>query len=214
MENNELKALTIENDEKFLRQVSIPVDTKNDENLKKEIESLEEYCKQNEVFAMAAVQLGIPKRLVYLKNTNLELARKIQNDSAAKEDLDYNEAKILMNPVITKKEGLTEYWEACASCLDYCGRVLRPYKIEVDYYDISDKKQKEKFEGFPATVLSHEIDHLDGILHLDIAEEVLIMTAEERKAWRKTHDYKIYFQQGDYNELKQKVKKESGEREY
>ena len=37
------------------------------------IKVLEEYCKENEVMAMAAVQLGIPKRLVYLKNTNLRI---------------------------------------------------------------------------------------------------------------------------------------------
>ena len=206
MENSELQALTIQDNEEFLRQISTPVDLKSDKDLIREVEKLEEYCKQNEVLAMAAVQVGIPKRLVYLKNTSLEQTRKIQMGSLTEEDLSYNEAKIIINPVIINQEGLTEYWEACASCLDYCGRVLRPYSIELEYYDINKEKHQEKFEGFAATVLSHEIDHLDGILHLDIAEEVLIMSVEERKQWRKTHDYKIYSRKGDYDALKQQEK--------
>ena len=153
--------------------------------------------------AMAAVQLGIPKRLVYLKNTNLDIINKIQTDSTNDEEKNYNEARVLINPVIINREGLTEYWEACASCLDNCGRVLRPYKIDLEYYDIDGNKHSEVFEGFESTVLSHEMDHLDGILHIDIAEEVLQMPAEERKIWRQSHGYKIYSKTGNYDLLKQ-----------
>ena len=96
-----------------------------------DLKVLEEYCLGHGVFAMAAVQLGIPKRLVYIKNTDLD---KI-------EDEEWNEATILINPVIKKCEGLTQYWEACASCLDNCGRVLRPYKIDLEYYDIEGNKK-------------------------------------------------------------------------
>lgn len=59
--------------------------------------------------------------------------------------------------------------------------VLRPFFIEVEYYDIKGNKHLEKFEGFESTVLSHEMDHLDGILHMDVAEEIRILTKEERK---------------------------------
>ena len=120
------------------------------------------------------------------------------------EEHSHNEKKVLINPVIIKRTGLTEYWEACASCLDNMGRVLRPYKIELEYYDINGLKHSEVFEGFEATVLSHEMDHLDGILHIDIAEEVLNMPPEERKIFRKTHDYNIIYQTGDYDKLKKR----------
>ena len=59
----------------------------------------------------------------------------------------------------------------------------------------------EAFEGFESTVLSHEMDHLDGILHMDIADEVLIMTTEERKEFRKTHEYNIISKKGNFEEL-------------
>ena len=156
---------------------------------------------------MASIQLEIPKRLIYLKNTDLDIVNKIQDNSVTEEEKNYNEARVLINPVVISKEGLTEYWESCASCLDNCGRVLRPYKIELEYYDEFREKHIENFEGFAATVLSHELDHLDGILHMDIAEEVLTMTREERKKWRQSHEYTIYSKNGNYDVLKkEKVK--------
>ena len=197
---NELKAITIADNEAFLRQISATVDL-NDNELSKDISVLEQFCKENDVMAMAAVQLGIPKRLVYLKNTNLEIINKIQTNSETEEEKNYNEARVLINPVIISKEGLTDYWEACASCLDNIGHVKRPYKIVVEYLDSNSNFHTDIFEGFEATVLSHEMDHLDGILHMDIADEVLVMPGEERKKFRQTHGYNIIFKNGNFEEL-------------
>ena len=202
---DKLKAITIKDNEPFLRQVSIPVEL-SDNNLKKDISILEQFCRENEVMAMAAVQLGIPKRLVYLKNTNLEIIEKMQTNSETEEDKKYNEARVLINPVIIKREGLTDYWEACASCLDNMGHVRRPYKITVEYLDLEGSIHNDNFEGFETTVLSHEMDHLDGILHMDIADEVLIMPREERKIFRQTHGYNIIYKTGDFEELKRNNK--------
>ncbi len=206
-ENKKIEAITIQDNEPFLRQISSSVDIKNDKELMNDINILDQFCKENNVMAMASVQLGIPKRIVYLKNTNLDIINKIQNNSNSEEIENYNEKKVLINPTILKREGLTEYWEACASCLDNMGRVLRPYKIELEYYDIDGNQKVETFEGFESTVLSHELDHLDGILHIDIAEEVIEMPANERKIWRQSHEYKIYQKGGDYDSLRDKGKK-------
>ena len=197
-----MESITILDNEEYLRQISKSVDILNDKELNDNIKVLEEFCEKNEVLAMAAIQLGIPKRLIYLKNTDIELVNKYQTDSLTDEEEQYNEKRVLINPVIVKSEGITDYWEACASCLDNFARVLRPYKIELEYFDIEGNKHIEEFEGFASTVLSHEIDHLDGILHMDIAEELLYMTAEERKLWRQTHGYNVYTKQGDYNLLR------------
>lgn len=194
-----IKALTIKDNEKFLRQISKPVDF-NDKNLKKDIEVLHDFCKDNEVMAMAAIQLGIPKRIIYLKNTDLNIISRMQENKETETDKNYNEARVLINPIIKERTGLTEYWEACASCLDNMGLVKRPYKIVLEYQDIEGKVHQGIFEGFESTVLSHEIDHLDGILHIDIAEKVLVMTAEERKEYRKKHNYKIISKTGNYKE--------------
>ena len=188
-----MEAITIKDNETFLRQVSTPIDFSNIKQIKNDIKMLEEYCKENEVMAMAAVQLGIPK----------EIINKLQTDESTEEENNYNEARVLINPVIIKREGLTKYWEACASCLDNVGLVKRPYRIFVEYYDINGNKQSEIFEGFESTVLSHEMDHLDGILHMDIAEEVLVMTQEERKKLRQKQGYSIINKQGDFEQASQ-----------
>lgn len=185
-----MEAKKIDKDLEWLRQVSREVDL-GTEDISEDLKVLEEYCLGHGVFAMAAVQLGIPKRLVYIKNTDLD---KI-------EDEEWNEATVLVNPIITKREGLTQYWEACASCLDNMGLVLRPYLVEIEYFDINGNKQQMTFEGFPATVFSHEYDHLDGILHMDKALEVLVMDKEERKEFRKEHPYEVFSKDGDFLEL-------------
>lgn len=192
-----MKAITIKDNEKYLRQISKPVEL-NDKELNDNIKVLEKYCKENEVLAMAAVQLGIPKRLIYLKNTNLDIINKMQRNIETEEDKNHNEERILINPTIIKREGITYYWESCASCLDNMGYVKRPYKIIVEYQDINGNTHKDIFKGFESTVLSHEIDHLDGILHMDIAEEVLVMPKEERKKFRQTHPYEIISKTGKY----------------
>ena len=113
---------TIEKDEDYLRQISKPVIFES-HDWKKAIEKLDYFCKHDDLnmMAMASVQVGIPLRLIYLKKTDLN---RLEDD--------YNEEKILINPRIIKREGLTKYWEACASCGNYTGLVERPYKIQVE----------------------------------------------------------------------------------
>ncbi len=201
-----LEAITIENNEEYLRQRSKEVNMKDPE-IHNNIVVLQDYCMQNDVMAMAAIQLGIPKRIVYVKNTNLEILDKRTTEEGKEETKDYNEEKVLINPEIISKEGLTTYWEACASCKDYTGKVKRPYRIKVKYLDIEGKLHEEYFEGFKATVLCHEIHHLDGIFHMDIADKLIKATREERIALRKKDGYKILSKDGLYDELKLKNNK-------
>lgn len=86
---------------------------------------------------------------------------------------------------------------------------MRPYIIDVEYYDIDGNKHRDTFNGFESTVLSHEMDHLDGILHIDVSEELYHFSVEERKAWRQTHGYNVYFENGDYEKLKTQAKGKS-----
>lgn len=200
------KAITINDNEPFLRQISKEVDL-NDPELQNDIATLDEYCKENEVMAMASVQLGIPKRLIYLKNTNLDLINKSQKNELSDEEQKYNEARVLINPVIIERIGLTRYWENCASCLDNMGLVERSYKIVVEYLDVEGNLHKDIFEGFESTVLSHEMDHLDGILHMDIALEIKNMPKEERKKFRQTHGYEILSKTSKWQEKRIRIKR-------
>ena len=206
-----LQSITIENNEQYLRQISKKVNIADPE-LHNNIVVLQNYCIQNEVMAMAAIQLGIPKKIVYVKNTNLDILNKRLTDEGKEETKDYNEAKVLINPEILLREGITTFWEACASCSWYegeikkwyTGKVKRPYKIKIRYSDLEGVEHEEYFEGFESTVLCHEIDHLDGILHIDIADKVIKGTKEERIALRKKDGYRIISKVGNYEQLKSK----------
>ena len=94
-----LEAKKIDKDLEWLKKVSRPVDI-NVDKLEDKIKILEEYCLNHGVFAMAAIQLGIDKRIIYIKNTRLD---KVEDDN-------WNESTIIINPVIKKREGLTQYW--------------------------------------------------------------------------------------------------------
>ena len=151
-----MEAKTIEKDMEWLRRVSKEVSL-DDKELKNDLEVLRDYSLNNGVLAMAAIQLGIDKRLIYIKNTDVNNLL----------DRNVDESIVLINPVIEKMEGLTTFWEACASCMNNMGLVKRPYRIEVLYYDLTGEKHVDVFEGFESTVLSHELDHLDGVLFVD-----------------------------------------------
>lgn len=178
---------TILDNKEYLRQISEPVDFSKDD-WKESITKLAKFCENNELcLALASIQIGIPLRIIYLKKTDL-----------ARLNEDYNESTILINPRVLKQEGLTTYWEACASCLNNAGLVERPYKLLLEYYDINGNKHEDEYVGFPATVISHELDHLDGILHIDIALKILDLPPEERKKLREKEPYKIIRKDGVY----------------
>lgn len=183
-----LEVLTIEKDERFLRQISKEVNL-NDPKLNQDIEDVKEWCLNNEgLYAMAAIQFGIPKRIVYIKSTK-------PNDTTAN---DNDNQVMMLNPKVISKQGKTEFWEACVSGLDNFSLVERPYKILVEYYDVNGEKHLQKFEGFAATVVSHELDHLDGIFHMDRAKQSMKMSKENRINFRNEHPYKIISETCDF----------------
>lgn len=183
---------TIEKDEKYLRSLSLDV-SKDDPNLNEEIEVLSDYCRSNgNLIALASIQIGIPKKIIYIMKTD--------EYDALKED-DFEDKKIIMiNPKIVEEKGETYYFEACASCMDNMGLVKRPYSVKVKYYDRDFNEKTETFEGFKATVFSHEYDHLYGILHIDIADKIYNMPQDERKEFRKKDEnkYKILSKTKEY----------------
>lgn len=70
---------------------------------------------------------------------------------------------VMFNPVVLKKEGPYEAEEGCLS-LDGVCKTTRYEYIEVEFYDMSWKKRRQKLRGLPAQICQHELDHLEGIL--------------------------------------------------
>ena len=70
---------------------------------------------------------------------------------------------VMQNPIIKAKSGKYETEESCLS-LTGMRKTERYQNIEVEYLDISFKKQKQKFTGYAAQIIQHEMDHLEGII--------------------------------------------------
>ena len=68
---------------------------------------------------------------------------------------------VMFNPVIIKRDTPYETEEGCLS-LDGVRKTIRYQNIEVEYYDFSWKKQRQKLTGWTAQICQHEIDHLEG----------------------------------------------------
>ena len=184
------KVKKIDNDLDYLKQISSDV-ILPDEELENDILLLKEFSKETGCLAMAAVQLGIPKRLIYVRNTNLD---DLENRSL-------DEEVVLINPKIINMTGHVRYWEACASCLDNMGLVDRPYQIEVEYYNGIGEKLIRTFTDFEAVVFAHEYDHLDGILHMDRAIQIYNLPQDKRKEFREilpNHGYEIISKNGEF----------------
>ncbi len=79
----------------------------------------------------------------------------------------------LINPVIIKSKGSQRGVEGCLSCPDEWGYVVRPNEIVVEAQDRNGKNIKLKLKEFEAVAACHEIDHLDGKLFIDIADEMV-----------------------------------------
>jgi len=137
---------------KILRQKSLPV-----ENVDKDIQSLMDDMLETMYAApgigLAAIQVGIPKRVIVL-------------------DIEQKEGKknpiFLVNPeIIEKSENNSIYEEGCLSVPGQFAEIERPEKCYIKYLDYYGEKKEIKAEGMLATCIQHEIDHLEGILFID-----------------------------------------------
>lgn len=85
----------------------------------------------------------------------------------------------LINPVILSTKGEQVGPEGCLSVKGKQGTVRRPNKVKAEYRDRYGKKHKLTAEGFFARAVCHELDHLDGKLYTDIADELFDQPPED-----------------------------------
>jgi peptide deformylase len=74
----------------------------------------------------------------------------------------------LANPeILWHAEELATFAEGCLSLPEHYAEVTRPNAIRLRYLDYENEIREIEAEGLLATVLQHEIDHLDGVLFVD-----------------------------------------------
>ncbi len=135
-----------------LKKISDPVE-KVGENEKKLIKDLFETMYNFKGIGLAAVQVGILKRIIVID---------VSTKDEKKEPISF------INPIIKSVSNETSiYEEGCLSIPDTFIEIERPKICEVEYIDINGKKKLLNCDGLLSTCLQHEINHLDGKLIID-----------------------------------------------
>ena len=102
---------------------------------------------------LAAVQVGILKRLVVIDISKAEEKKK---------------PIFLINPQIIRQSKKTSvYEEGCLSLPGQFAEIERPAECTLKYIDYNGKEKELKADGLLATCVQHEVDHLNGILFID-----------------------------------------------
>lgn len=145
-----IRKIVLDGDE-ILRKKARPVEIIDDKIfilIKDMFETMEKY----EGIGLAAPQVGILKRIIVY---------------------DIGEGQhALINPIIKSSKGTQQCEEGCLSLPDIFGIVDRPAKLVVEGLDETGKKVKINAKELEAVVISHEIDHLNGILFTDVAYNI------------------------------------------
>jgi peptide deformylase len=137
--------------EDILRDKAIEVKRINS-NIHKLLDNMADTMYAAKGVGLAAPQIGVPKRVVVL---------------------DAGDGLIeLINPVIIEKSGKAVDREGCLSVPNVTGDVERAQKVVVQALNREGELMEYEAEDLLARIFQHEIDHLDGILFVDIAQKV------------------------------------------
>ena len=183
IDGDKMKITLINKDDERLK---IPCDEVNDfenENFYQDlINQMTEISLANHAFAASAPQFGINKRFILILNSSENTSANNSTDTQKSKEIckDY-EIIPYFNPKSTAMKGLQYYYEGCMSIKGVLGKVARPYYIEFDYQDINGNHYHKISKDFEAIVICHEIDHLDGILFTDKAEDLIYNVDSELK---------------------------------
>jgi peptide deformylase len=151
-----------------LRQVAAPIDPKQitGPEIQRLIRDMLETMLEYKGVGLAAPQVHQPVRLILAAGDEDDEGRPV--------------VRVLINPEITptteEKEGM---WEGCLSIPGMRGYVERPRAIELEAYNEKGKKIALSLEGFPAVVMQHEKDHLDGVLFVDKLKDTRLFGFED-----------------------------------
>jgi peptide deformylase len=138
--------------DKTLRLKSEPVKA-IDAGVKKLVDDMFETMYEAPGIGLAAIQIGVAKRII-----TMDLSKK-ENE---------HKPQVFINAeIIWSSEDKSKYEEGCLSIPEYYEEVERPAEVKVKYLGLDGKSHEITAKGLLATCLQHEIDHTNGILFID-----------------------------------------------
>ena len=146
----------------LLRERCTPVDTVDD-TVRKLLDDMLETMYDAPGIGLAASQIGVMQRAVVIDTSS----RKAEGEDGAEIELP-GDPLFLVNPEITwVSKDISVYQEGCLSIPEYFEDVERPAEIKVRFLGRDGKPEEMHCDGLLATVVQHEVDHLNGVLFID-----------------------------------------------
>ncbi|KQX22713.1 MULTISPECIES: peptide deformylase [unclassified Sphingomonas] len=162
-----------------LRTKSTPVDSVDDD-LRALIGDMFETMYDAPGIGLAAIQVGVPKRVLVID---------LQEEEDA-EGKPVRKPLVFVNPELFEpSDEQSVYNEGCLSVPDQYAEVERPAVIHARWLDEKGEKHEERLEGLLATCLQHEMDHLEGVLFIDhlsrLKRDMVLKKLEKARRARK-----------------------------
>lgn len=140
-----------------LRTISLPVENVDDD-VRALIADMFETMYDAPGIGLAAIQVGVPKRILVID---------LQEEEDA-EGKPVRNPRVFINPeLFDPSDDYGVYTEGCLSVPDQFADVERPAVVHARWLDEQGKAHEERLDGLLATCLQHEMDHLEGILFID-----------------------------------------------
>lgn len=152
----------------LLRKPSVAVE-RVDDDLRTLLDDMLETMYDAPGLGLAGIQVAVPRRVIVM---DVAYRHPDEEDSDGEEegkDLERRKSPICMiNPeILTRSDEMRAHEEGCLSIPDYYAEVERPAGITVRYLDRDGKNCEMECDDILATVVQHEVDHLDGKLFID-----------------------------------------------
>ncbi len=136
----------------ILREKSLPVET-IDSDVRNFLNDMLETMYAAPGVGLAAPQVGVLRRMVVIDTAK---------DDAPKAPI------LLVNPeIVSAGDERRSHEEGCLSIPEIYAEIERPALVRVRFVDSEGKLREEDFRDLLATVVQHEIDHLNGVLFID-----------------------------------------------
>jgi len=164
------------------RAAEVPPGQLGSPGLKALVQRMVEAMREAPGVGLAAPQLGVGLRVIVLEDTEARMASLSTAERAERGRAPFP-LRVLVNPVLRPVgEAKATFFEGCLSVRGYAGLVARAHEVEVTAVDEMGAAVRWTVGGWPARILQHEVDHLDGTLYVDRMHTRSFSTQEQAKA--------------------------------
>ncbi len=131
---------------------------------------------------LAAPQIGVDWRVIVLEDRP-ELLKTLTDEEKRERERVAFPTRVFVNPVLRSiGEDRAMFFEGCLSVKGFVGLVDRSREVEVSGLDENGTPQTWTVKGWPARILQHEVDHLEGTLYIDRMKTRSFATVDQAKA--------------------------------